>query len=256
MKVRIAKCYPPLWGDDIVYSLLNIRKLRVFRYAKTLYKPKRPEFADELIHSLTNAKVPYFFMEAKGKTEKQVAPINASCVNRLRAVIPRRRLTFHDQQLGKFDWRMLASSSRIPNNEITQKIIDTYRLRSSRVSFRFDDDTSATNKYWICQQIRAELLAIHPDINFVVDVLVKHLFHTVKSKRKMLFWDCFGREVVQNLRNNVDQHTCMCVRCGARFYKESARQVFCDKCARQQRRITQAQWAKAKRKRIDISKKV
>lgn len=32
MKVRIAKCYPPLWGDDIVYSLLNIRKLRVFRY--------------------------------------------------------------------------------------------------------------------------------------------------------------------------------------------------------------------------------
>lgn len=181
--------------------------------------------------------------------------MTTNCVNRLRHLIPRRRLNFSDKQLGKFDWRMLVSSAVIPNNEVTKQIIDTYRRRSSRVKFNFDDETDGTNVHWVCQQIREELLAIHPDINFVVDVLVKQLFHVSKSKRKNVFWECFGREVVANLRKNVDQNTAMCVKCGTRYYRESARQVFCDKCAKQQRRVTQAQWVKAKRNCVDISKK-
>lgn len=225
-------------------KLLCLENNFTIDYAKTLYKPTRPDHAEKLIRSLTKSKVPYFFIEAKGKTENQVAPLNNSCVNRIRAVIPRRRLSFNEKQLGKFDWRMLVSTDRIPNNEITQKIIEVYRLRSSRMSFKFDDETDGANKYWVCQQLREELLGIHPDINYVVDVLVKYLFYTVKSKRKMVFWECFGREVVQNLRKNVDQNMRMCSQCGVRFYREGRWHVLCPKCAQQQARASKAAWAR------------
>lgn len=236
-------------------KLLCLENNFTIDFAKTLFKPTRPDYADQLIREVTKSKVPYFFIEAKGKSKNQVAALNNSCVNRIRALIPRRRLSFSAQQLGKFDWRMLVSSTMIPNNEVTQKIIDTFRRRSSRVVFNFDDETNGTNKYWVCQQIREELLTIHPDINFIVDVLVKYLFHTVNSKRKTVFWECFGREVVQNLRKNVDQNSKMCIRCGARFYKEGRSQVFCNRCSRQQRRKLEAERSRRNRQRVRILEK-
>lgn len=230
-----------------VVKLLCMENNFTIDYAKTLYKPTRPDHADKLIRSLTKSKVPHFFIEAKGKTEKQVAPTTSSCVNRLRDLIPRRRLNFSDKQLGKFDWRMLTSSSVIPSNEITKQIIDTYRRRSSRVGANFNDENDNTNIHWVCQQIREELLAIHPDINFVVDVLVKQLFFVSKSKRKNVFWECFGHEVVENLRKNVVHNTSMCVQCGTRFYKTGRWHVLCNRCADKQAKVQRAIWARKNR---------
>lgn len=221
-----------------------------------MYKPTRPEQADERIRALTQAKVPLFFMEAKGKERRQVADGTGSSVNRLRSIIPIRRLNFNARQLGKFDWRALTSSDLIPNNDITKQIIDTYRRRSSRVRFNYDDDTDGMNVHWVCQQIREELLAIHPDINFVVDVLVKQLFCVSKSKRKSVFWECFGDEVVNNLRKNIDQNTAMCATCGVRFYKESPRQMFCERCSKQRRRQWDAERKRKSREAVRILKKV
>lgn len=252
----ITKIYnAPGEADLDVVKLLCMENNFTIDYAKTLYKPTRPDHADKAIRELTKSKVPYFFMEAKGKTVHQVTSRTGSSVNRLRDVVPVRRLNFNAKQLGKFDWRMLASSTVIPNNEVTRQIIDTYRRRSSRVRFNFDDETDGTNIHWVCQQIREELLTIHPDVHFIVDVLVKQLFHVSKSKRKSVFWECFGQEVVQHLRKNVDQSTSMCVKCGTRFYRESSRQVFCDRCAKQQRRQLEAARSRKNRERVRISEK-
>lgn len=222
-------------------KLLCLENNYVIDYAKTLYKPTRPEHIEPLIHPYTKGKVPYFFMEAKDKAPNQVAAPNESCVNRLRRLIPDVRLNFSAQSLGKFDWHMLTSSDHIPNNEITQRIIDTYRRRSSRMEFRFDETAQASNKHYLCQQLREELLTLYPDVDFIVDVLVKELFSRVKSRRKVVFWACFGQEVVANLTKNVDQRSKLCVRCGKRFYRESPRQVMCRDCALRQRRTMDAQ---------------
>lgn len=216
-------------------------------YAKTLFKPTRPEAVGELIHSYTKSKVPAFFVEAKGKTDAQVAPINESCVNRLRRVIPVRRLNFSAEQLGKFDWRMLCSTDVIPNNELTQRIIDTYKKRSATMVYRFDDETGYYNGTYLCGMLREELLGIHPDIDFIVDVLVKHLFGRVKTSHKNMFWECFGWEVLQNLRANVDANAKMCTKCGLRFYRDSPRQVMCKACGIKHAKAFRREYNKKKR---------
>ena len=52
-------------------------------YAKTLYKPKRPNNINKTISKYTTSKVPHFFIYAKDKTRKQVEKRNNSIVNRL-----------------------------------------------------------------------------------------------------------------------------------------------------------------------------
>lgn len=242
-----------IWCSDLGVDLelvkwLTFRNNLVIDASKNLYLPPCPDFVNERTKKYTKEKVPYFFIEAKGKTEAQVSPINNSSVNRIRTILPNIKLNFDKQSLGKFDWRMLVSSDKIPNNEITQRIVDTYRRRTAHLSFKFDDESDHTNRAWICQQIREDILGLHPDSNFVVDVLVKHLFYKVKSRRKQVFWECFGNEVVENLKRNVDQSAKMCVVCGKRFYQEGRHQTMCRECSAKRRRSLEADRKRRARK--------
>ena len=206
-----------------------------------MFKPQRPEFADKLIKQYSGHKVPMFFMEAKDKKPTQVAPYVPTPVNRLRYLVPPSKLSFNASALGKFDWRMLTSSTFIPNNDVTQNIIDTYRRRASRMSFRFNDENTNTNKDFLCQSLRDELLGIHPDPDFVADVLVKELFYRRKSRNKVVFWECFGKEVLAHLQHNVDRNSAMCLTCGKRFMKENGRQYLCPACQAKKRRRDEAE---------------
>ncbi len=219
---------------DLVKFLTLYNNL-VIDAAKNLYLPKKPDDILQRLSPYTQAKVPYFFMEAKQKSRKQVAPINNSTVNRIRGLLPAMKLNFNWDSCGKFDWRMLCSSTALPRNDITQKIIDVYKRRSRGMKFRIDDETNESNRYFLCEQLRTDLLAIHPDPHFVCDVLVRELFDPRRSsKRKTVFWECFGGEVVEHLQKNVDQNQKMCVHCGKRFYRESRNQVQCPACAERQ----------------------
>lgn len=225
-----------IWCSDLevdmeLVKLLTFRNNLIIDASKNLYLPDCPDFVNDRMKRYANEKVPYFFKEAKDKSDSQVAPFNNCTVNRIRNILPHTKLNFNKQSLGKFDWRMLVSSDKIPNNEITQNIISAFQKRTAHLNFRFDNESEQTNRAWICHQIRDDMLVLHPDPNFVVDVLVKHLFHKTKSRRKQVFWECFGKEVVQNLKRNVDQSTRMCVICGKRYYQESNRQVMCQVCA-------------------------
>ena len=222
-------------------KLLCLENNYVIDYAKTLYKPVRPASIAPRLQAHTRSKVPYFFMEAKGKTADQVAPWNDSCVNRIRKVLPRVRLKFSWEACGTFDWRMLTSGGPIPENEAAAEIVETFARQSSRLHFRFDDETAETNKRYLCKLLRDTLLSLSPDPDFVVDVLVKRLFFQMKSRRKVVFWECFGEEVVRNLRRNVDRNTSMCLLCGARFYREGPRQTMCKACSAGRRRTLEAQ---------------
>lgn len=229
-----------VWSSDMELDLDLVKFLTLYNNlvidaAKNLYLPKKPEDILQRLSPYTKSKVPHFFMEAKQKSLKQVAPINNSTVNRIRGLLPAMKLNFNWESCGKFDWRMLCSSSVIPRNEIAGKIIDVYKRRARRMKFKTDEETDGSNCRFLCEQLRTDLLSIHPDPHFVCDVLVRELFDPKHStKRKSVFWECFGGEVVEHLRKNVDQNQRLCVRCGRRFYRESGNQVQCHACAKKQ----------------------
>lgn len=242
-----------IWCSDLGVDLdlvkwLTFRNNLVIDASKNLYLPPCPDFVNERTKVYTAQKVPYFFMEAKKKEAHQVAVINGCPVNRIRTILPHIKLNFNKQSLGKFDWRMLASSDKIPNNEITQNIIDTYRRRTAHLNFKYDDESDRTNRAWVCQQIREDMLSLHPDANFVVDVLVKHLFYKVKSRRKQVFWECFGKEVLENLKRNVGQNSKMCMLCGKRYYQDGRHQTMCRECSAKRRRELEAERKRRARK--------
>lgn len=246
---NITKIWNSDHGPDLdAIKLLCLESNFKIDYAKTLYQPERPANIDPIIQKHTQSKVPYFFMEAKQKSRKQVAPINSSTVNRIRGLLPTMRLSFNWDSCGKFDWRMLCSSTVIPRNDITQEIIDIFKRRSRMMKFKIDDETNESNRTFLCEQLRTDLLAIHPDPHFVCDVLVRELFDPKhSSKRKIVFWECFGDEVVEHLRENVNQNQKMCTLCGKRFYRESNRQVMCHRCSNKERKKYFSAYGKKRR---------
>lgn len=253
----ITKIWNSHTGVDLdVVKLLCLENNFVIDYAKTLYKPTRPKFADDMIRNHTQGKVPYFFMEAKGKSNIQVAPINDSCVNRIRHIIPVRKLDFSAKTLGRFDYKMLLHNRLVPSNEVSQKIIDTYRtfVRSKDNKIGVSED-GRVKSLWRCQCLVDHLLSIHGDLYDVVDVLVKEIFYVHPSKRKAMFWICFGDIVAENIKSNLGCNSGMCIRCGRRFYRESGRQQMCHACAEQSRRLSDRMRKRNIRKNVRIYKK-
>ena len=68
------------------------------------------------------------------------------------------------------------------------------------------------------------------DENYITDVLVKYLFNVKHTTRKTVFWNCFGHVVYNNLLNNIDSRTALCVVCGKRFKKANNKQKYCLNC--------------------------
>lgn len=249
---QISNDITKIWNTDKEFSyqaiqLLCMENNHVIDYAKTLYKPARPAHIDNLIRQYTRNKVPRFFLYAKGKTDKQVAQPTASCMNRLEGLIPSYRLKFDTRRLGKFDPKLMLSRPLVPNNEISQKIADTYCHMASqfenRTNYHGDADMVS---YWPFQKIVDTLLAIHPDYEYVVDVLVKHLFILRQAPNKATFWFCFGDKVFANLRKNLDANTFLCAECGKRIRREGSHHVVCKACAEEReakrKKANRARW--------------
>lgn len=241
---QISNDITKLWNtgeepDLDTIKLLCMENNFVIDYAKTLYKPQRPEFLRQALRQKAGGKVPHFFLDAKGKEPSQVAPPNGSCCNRLRSFLPTYRLRFDQKALGRFDWRMLTSSPLVPENELSQKIVEEYERCVKELGFslspRFSPEDK-TNQDYLYQQVIDNLLKIYPNKFDIVDVLVRHLFARTHTRRKVVFWNCFGDVAVENLHRNLDQGSAMCRCCGRRFHRESNRQELCASCFQERRR--------------------
>lgn len=211
-------------------------------YAKTLYKPTMPDEIKSRIGVLTRAKTPYFFIHAKGKSVGQVEKINNSVVNRLEQVIPNKRMSFSAQNIGEFNYHAMMKSVDVATS---QDIIDLYNKLEREYRYKvscFDDDS---NSSYLRDSIRKEFEGCGLCITDVCDVLIKHLFCEKSSRRKSVFWMCFGDIVYDNLTRNISEFSKQCVRCGRRFMalhdskkdlsdSISSRKKYCDKCARYQ----------------------
>lgn len=221
-----------IWNSDNInldaVKWLTAYNNYVIDYAKTLYLPPIPDIKKKIIRSYTRSKVPHFFKYAKDKEDKNVEAVNDSTVNKLEKLIPDNRINFK-KVAGKLDYKKLMKDKKV---EINQEIVDLYITldKGKRWLINKDEKFNTNERLYVYQKIRDEILQFNSDIEYVVDVLVSHLYSS-KSTRKKMLWECFGDVLVNNLKNNLqDKKPCEC--CGKMIEIKNNRTKYCEKCAK------------------------
>lgn len=210
-----------------VIKLLCMENNFVIDHAKTLYKPTRPKHVKTLISQYTKSKLPHFFIYAKDKENHQVESSNGSIVNSIEKFIPNKKLSFTAKDIGNFDYRVLMGISDVG---IDMDIVDKYNELAKKRQYQSVDD-EYTNTY-LRNSVIAELQDINSNVNYICDVIIKHLFCIKKSKYKGLFWICFGDVVYKNLQRNLKDGFVQCKKCGRRFAQNKKNNLeYCVKCS-------------------------
>lgn len=215
--------------DLRVVKWLTAENNYIIDFAKTLHMPKRPEHVDKIIKEYIKSKVPYFFIEAKDKEKRQVEPINNSTVNRLRRIIPNKRIKF-EEIAGKFDYKVLMSENV---ERIDQNIINKYNelTRSKKKIIRNNKfKNKREGQLYVDKYIREELNKICNDENRIVNVLVEELYGRSDDKNKTTLWNCYGDILLMNIKGNI-KGTKQCESCGVRIEIETNQSKYCDKCS-------------------------
>lgn len=265
-----------IWNNEIFVSgsyeekmeAINVIKLLCCEnnfsidYAKTLYKPERPEFVKDLISRFTKEKVPYFFRCAKDKEDNQVADSVDTFVNKLDKIIPNPRINCRSLGLDKPDYRLLMTNPDIECRveftskgklvkENTDPLIIKYCELSQQYGMLLNNATQAerdfsTNvlmqtqhkQYLIYQntinQIKNDLSVFGYEDSEIADILVKFLYGIRDSKHKMILWVCYGEYLLNNLEKRLKYPTkdVQCVDCGKWFEVNTKdnRTCRCEEC--------------------------
>ena len=229
----------------MVYSHIEISGNRGYkRYAKTLYKPTRPDAIHEKINSYTNKPLPHFFKYAKDKKGNQICDANMSFVNKLESIIPNPRMSFKSLGLGEIDYRLLmydpdteievslTANGRIIEEETNPVIVEYNKFSKeyylaidstiySASGNKNDSYTRAQLKYrHIANEIRSSLSKFgYSDVE-ITDILVKYLYDIrPNSMNKAALWICYGDIILENLKESFKLETkqVQCVDCGKWF---------------------------------------
>lgn len=205
--------------------------------AKTLYMPTRPDAINKTLQKYERLKLPHFFLYAKDKDEEKLENVNDSGVNMLDNIIPCGNIKYN-HTIGKLDSSMLLSDREFvyPQNAI--EIVEAYDNCKNYISSnrnKYNDEDSKVNyseKYWY-QCARERILELPFDKNTIVDSLIYFLYNQRKGSKKKMLWECFGEEIIDNLKNNLETtNTKICPICGKRFKpRDNANTTYCSiKC--------------------------
>lgn len=231
-----------IWNSDVWYKgskdqkeeALEIVKLLCMEnnftidYAKTLYKPQRPKEINSTIRKYTKSKTPFFFQYAKGKTLEQVERKNKSVVNQLDDIIEDKRLKFSIADFGRFDYKVLMNN---PDIEIDSKVIEKYNVLNKKYHFKINMENEYNNNIsYIANEIREELNEYGYSVIEITDMIIKQLYHVKNSKCKESLWFCYGNIIVSNIKQNIENKTSVCLKCGCRFEPHSPSQKYCIMC--------------------------
>ena len=275
-----------IWNSEVFISgtdeekqdAINLVKLLcmennfVIDFAKTLYKPERPNYIHDKITAFTKGNVPHFFVYAKDKTDTQVEDVNSSFVNKLEHKIVNPRINCRNlkdsngKKLGTIDYTKLVCNPDIKckisynkNGAIdetkTDPMIVKYCELNQKYHFKINMkcvdlsndviiNTDAKQKVFfknIANEIRYELSQFGYTDAEVTDILVKFLYHIKPSKHKDVLWFCYGGYIIENLKRNFNQTTkvIQCIDCGEWFEVSAKDNVTCrcDECYSEYRRM-------------------
>lgn len=251
----------------------------MLRYAKTLYKPTRPDDIHDKINSYTNKPLPHFFKYAKDKKGNQICDVNLSFVNKLESIIPNPRMSFKNLGLGEIDYKLLMYD---PDTEVEVSIADNGRLIEDETNPVIVEYNKFSKEYYlaidsticsmsnnksdaymraqlkyrrIANEIRSALSKFGYNDVEVTDILVKYLYDIrPNSMNKAALWICYGDIILENLKESFKLETkqVQCVDCGKWFKvnalnSESCR---CSKCYEKYRRIYKASKERERRNRL------
>lgn len=225
-----------IWNSSkITEEKLNVIKWLVAEvnytidYAKTLYKPERPQEVDKIIKYYTKSKIPYFFMYAKGKKLKQVKSQSECTVDRIKGLYPRKRANFNfcQNNIGRFDYTVLMSD---PSSSCIEEISEKYKEISRNLNFKHTSDKKMNNYMAVFEEAKKELYNLPYDKNVILDSIIIDLFHNRRTPLKKAFWVLFGDEVYGNIKKNIHKDFIQCQKCKKRFFRKSKNEKYCNKC--------------------------
>lgn len=122
--------------------------------------------------------------------------MNNSVVNQLEHIVPNKRMSFAAKNIGVFRYQYMLSNP-MKQVELLSSVTDLYNdvEKQYRYSISFYDDDS--NFAYIRDNILKQFDEICLERLDVCDILVKYLFHSKNSRRKNVFWMCFGDIVLE-----------------------------------------------------------
>jgi hypothetical protein len=216
--------------DLRVVKWLTAENNYIIDFAKSLYMPERPEEVDKIIKGYIKSKVPYFFIEAKDKERDKVAPINNSTVNRLRKIIPNRRIKF-EEIAGNFDYKMLMSEEVIRlDEEVIKKFAELERQKISLIR-NSKSKNRKEGRLYISKYIKEQMQEFNLGENRIVNVLIEKIYGRGSNRNKTTLWDTYGDIILMNLRENL-KGTKQCKNCGERIEVVNNKVKYCEECAK------------------------
>ena len=205
-----------------VVKLLCMENNFVIDYAKTLYKPNRPKNIDNIIKEYTTELLPCFFKYAKDKTETQITNWKPTAVNYLENIIPTTRIVF-SKKINKLNYKVLLHDLNYQYQDAYKEIIDLYDYLNSH-KYKFyksiadkSDINIKKNDSYLYQQIKRKLLSLPYSKETIVDTLVYFLYTQRKDSVKKTLWECFGKEIYENIKENSKELGNICPICGHRI---------------------------------------
>jgi hypothetical protein len=201
-------------------------------YAKTLFKPKRPEHVDTILKKYSNKKVPYFFYYAKDKKFEECEEINKSLMNKIVEEIEDTRLLFNSvKKLKKIDYKLFLKNQKdLYSNDKINTIYDNYNSQYGNNLKVDEDNRNKNNIPQITKKLKQLFYEVEPDDEKIINSLVKHLYSKPSNKKKKLLWFTYGGELYHNLESNINIDTSVCMKCGKRVYNNELVRSKCSEC--------------------------
>lgn len=195
-------------------------------FAKTLYMPERPKEIDKIIKEHTKGGLPNFFQYAKDKQPNQCEPTNQSTMNRISDSFCFAPVRFA-KTVSKFNYKYLLSNMAFEAESDSYKALERYDWWNRRKETFFNLDDYSDDNY-AYRQLRQRIIdETGRDGQFVADSLITLLYTGRKNSLNKLLWSCFGGEIVENLKNNINSLGNICPVCGKRFAPKQSNYNYC-----------------------------
>lgn len=215
---KISKIWNSEEPDVDSIKRLVMQNNQSIDYAKTLFKTEPPTMIKDRINQAVRGKLPHFFVWAKDKLDEQVEDANSSTVNRIPRFIPKYKFKYTASKFPKFDFHMLMDNPNLIQTNEVMEYGKRYRRLVQDASATLNNNSDSDAYSYALVRFKEDMMEGAFNKKLVVDSIILEIFHLKKSKRKRIFWEAFGTEVLENLKKNLGkQETVVCESCYMRF---------------------------------------
>ncbi|MGF9714973.1 hypothetical protein [Paenibacillus naphthalenovorans] len=155
-------------------------------------------------------------------------------MDRMLKKIPNTRIHFA-KLFGDCDYKMLMGNQTVGKSKLNEYIIQKYdELNKGKRWLMLEQQQNNSSRKqaesYALKYIRKELLKV-ANSKRVTDVLVHYLYKVKDSKNKDTLWGCFGKEILDNLKANLNKIK-PCVKCENMIEKKQGK-MYCEHCAKE-----------------------